>query len=81
MERYSFTSQQQVIYKLYHRTDNAVKNHFYSTIRRSLRRVNKYFGYKDSTKKMRNFKPAVLSYLINTSNTNEEYKSIWSISL
>ena len=28
------------------RTDNAIKNHFYSTIRRSLRRINKFIGDK-----------------------------------
>ena len=30
------------------RTDNAIKNHFYSTLRRSLRRINKYLGDKNS---------------------------------
>ena len=30
------------------RTDNAIKNHFYSTLRRSLRRINKILGDKNS---------------------------------
>lgn len=30
------------------RTDNAIKNHFYSTLRRSLRRINKLLGDKNS---------------------------------
>ena len=30
------------------RTDNAIKNHFYSTLRRSLRRINKMIGDKNS---------------------------------
>lgn len=51
------------IYEL--RTDNAIKNHFYSSIRRSLRRINKILGSKNSTVKMRNIKPAVLSAIFN----------------
>ena len=46
------------------RTDNAVKNHFYSTIRRALRRMDKHFGYKDSTRKMRTLKPSALTYFL-----------------
>lgn len=36
--------------KLYYinRTDNSIKNHFYSTLRRSLRRINKHVGDKNS---------------------------------
>jgi len=30
------------------RTDNSIKNHFYSTLRKSLRRINKYLGDKNS---------------------------------
>ena len=43
------------------RTDNAIKNHFYSTIRRSMRRMNKLLGSKNSTMKMRKIKPSTLS--------------------
>lgn len=45
------------------RTDNAVKNHFYSTMRRCLRRINKFYGYKNSTALMKDLKPATLTYL------------------
>ena len=43
------------------RTDNDIKNHFYSMLRRSLRRVNKILGMRNSTKKIRLIKPSVLS--------------------
>lgn len=46
------------------RTDNSIKNHFYSTIRRCLRRINKFQGEKNSTLKMRNIKPYVLSKIL-----------------
>lgn len=49
-------------------TDNAIKNHFYSTLRRALRRLNKHFGFRDSTRKMRNLKPSDLTYLLETTN-------------
>jgi len=45
------------------RTDNAIKNHFYSTIRKSLRRMNKFLGSKDSTTKIRKIKPSTLSQI------------------
>lgn len=61
------------------RTDNAIKNHFYSSIRRSLRRINKILGSKNSTLKMRNVKPAVLSAIFSIvdaeeESSNQEYK-------
>ncbi|CAK90826.1 unnamed protein product (macronuclear) [Paramecium tetraurelia] len=55
------------------RTDNAIKNHFYSTLRRSLRRINKLIGDKNSnwhdyifskekgTQQIKDIKPGVLS--------------------
>ncbi|CAD8052314.1 unnamed protein product [Paramecium sonneborni] len=45
------------------RTDNAIKNHFYSTLRRSLRRINKLIGDKNKkgTQQIKDIKPGVLS--------------------
>jgi hypothetical protein len=43
------------------RTDNAIKNYFYSTIRRSLRRIGKFVGSKNSTEQMKKIKPSTLS--------------------
>lgn len=43
------------------RTDNDIKNHFYSMLRRSLRRVNKLLGMRNSTQKIKLIKPSVLS--------------------
>jgi hypothetical protein len=47
------------------RTDNAIKNHFYSTLRRSLRRINKSLGDKNSTAQVKDIKPGVLSKIMN----------------
>ena len=58
------------------RTDNAVKNHFYSTLRRSLRRINKFYGFKNSTNQMKNLKPSTLTFLIEKSNESTQSKSI-----
>jgi hypothetical protein len=55
------------------RTDNSVKNHFYSTVRRALRRLDKHFGFRDSTKKMRGLKPAALTLLLETARTLPDY--------
>jgi hypothetical protein len=46
------------------RTDNSVKNQFYSTLRRSLRRINKFLGSKNSTTQMRDIKPSVLARIL-----------------
>jgi hypothetical protein len=54
-----------VIYIFYFRTDNDLKNHFYSTLRKSLRRLNKSLGEKNSTSQMREIKPSVLSKIMN----------------
>lgn len=45
------------------RSDNAIKNYFYCTIRRTLRRMGKVAGSKNSTYIMNNFKPHLLSYI------------------
>ena len=53
-----------LIAKLFERrSDNDVKNHFYSMLRRSLRRINKLLGKRNSTQKIKMIKPAVLSKL------------------
>jgi myb proto-oncogene protein len=50
-----------MISNLLFRTDNSIKNHFYSTLRKTLRRISKMFGHKNSTSQMRDIKPSVLS--------------------
>jgi hypothetical protein len=52
------------IYLIKFRTDNTIKNHFYSTLRRALRRINKILGNKNSTNKMRKIKPLVLAQIL-----------------
>ena len=44
-------------------TDNAIKNYFYSRVRRSLRRMGKFVGSKNSTETMKQLKPSTLSYI------------------
>jgi hypothetical protein len=66
MERNFKTLGRQVLLTLF-RTDNAIKNHFYSTLRRSLRRLNKFLGSKNSTSLMRDIKPSVLSKILDHS--------------
>ncbi len=46
------------------RSDSDVKNHFYAVIRKCLRRMSKMFGQKNSTQKIKNIKPTVLSRLL-----------------
>ena len=69
MERNFKTSDRKVYLTLF-RTDNAIKNHFYSTLRRSLRRLNKFLGSKNSTSLMRDIKPSVLSKILDYSVLN-----------
>ena len=45
------------------RTDNSIKNYFYSTVRRSLRRMGKLIGSKNSTSLMRAIKPSTLTQI------------------
>ena len=57
------------------RTDNDIKNHFYSMLRRSLRRVNKLLGMRNSTRKIRLIKPSVLSKIFVNIGAQDERKS------
>jgi hypothetical protein len=45
------------------RTDNSIKNYFYSTVRRSLRRMGKLIGSKNSTSLLRSIKPSTLTHI------------------
>ena len=54
------------------RTDNDIKNRFYSTLRRSLRRLNKFIGKKNSTSQLREIKPSVLTVIINFIYDNQD---------
>jgi hypothetical protein len=56
-------------------TDNNIKNHFYSTLRRSLRRLNKIIGEKNSTLHMREIKPSVLTIILNFIYDHQEENS------
>lgn len=58
------TSRRKVFYIFMFRTDNAVKNQFYSTLRKGLRRICKILGTRNSTTRIKKIKPTVLSSLI-----------------
>jgi hypothetical protein len=62
------------------RTDNDIKNHFYSMLRRSLRRVNKLLGMRNSTQKIKSIKPSVLSNIFSNS-TNDTHTADWKRNL
>lgn len=72
MEGYIQIISRQVLINSY-RTDNDIKNHFYSTLRRSLRRLNKILGQRNSTSQMREIKPSVLTTIMsfNYGNANK----------
>lgn len=46
------------------RTDNDIKNKFYSTMRKKLRKINKLLGKKNSTSEVKEIKPKVLSNIL-----------------
>lgn len=54
------------------RTDNAIKNHFYSTMRKKLRRINKIMGTRNSTSQVREIKPSILSNIFSISTDGNE---------
>ena len=70
MEGNIFSSPGEVLLPTF-RTDNDIKNKFYSTLRRSLRRLNKLIGGKNSTGQIREIKPSVLSTIISFIYANE----------
>jgi hypothetical protein len=43
------------------RTENGIKNHFYATLRKGLRRLNHIIGLKLDSSKIRKIKPIILS--------------------
>ncbi len=49
--------------QLNNRTDNSIKNHFYSILRKGLRRLNKMIGDRKSTEKVKEIRTSVLSKL------------------
>lgn len=57
------------------RTDNDIKNHFYSMLRRSLRRINKMLGRRNSTQRIKVIKPSVLSKIFVNIGVKDDKKS------
>lgn len=47
----------------YSRTENDIKNHFYATMRKGIRRLNKLLGFKQNPSDIKRIKPVVLSKL------------------
>ena len=58
------------------RTDNDIKNHFYSMLRRSLRRINKLLGRRNSTQRIKVIKPSVLSKIFVNIGVKDQKKSL-----
>lgn len=54
------------------RTDNAVKNQFFSVIRKSLRTMNKYLGINCNTGMINNIRPKILAELLSPEPVNEK---------
>lgn len=46
------------------RTDNCIKNHFYSTLRKAVRRLNRFIAESRNRGDMREIKPIILSKII-----------------
>ena len=57
------------------RTDNDIKNHFYSMLRRSLRRINKLLGRRNSTQRIKVIKPSILSKIFVNIGVKDQKKS------
>ncbi len=52
------------------RSDNNIKNHFYSMLRNIVRRILKLMGEKNGTSQMRKIKPSALSAILRYSDTS-----------
>ena len=55
------------------RTDNNVKNFFYSSLRRALRQINVYLSQYKKKSNIKPFKPIILTKVLNIND--EKYKS------
>jgi len=71
MGHHRSTAQQQVTLPSY-RTDNSVKNHFYSRLRRALRKLNKVITV-DYSKDLKEFKPNILYRIVEVAE--EKFKN------
>ena len=58
------------------RTDNAVKNQFFSVIRKSLRTMNKILGINCNTGMINNIKPKILAELLSSDPHNENKNNL-----
>ena len=57
------------------RTDNCVKNHFYSTLRRGMRKVNIYIGESRKERpSLKEYKPEVLTKILIVADGDPEQK-------
>ena len=54
------------------KTDNIVKDHFFSTIRKYLRRMFKLLGIKNSTQKINKLKSLILCFIANEEDEQQE---------
>ena len=55
------------------RTDNNVKNYFYSSLRRALRQINHFVSQYKKKSNIKPFKPIILTKVLNIND--EKYKS------
>jgi myb proto-oncogene protein len=62
------------------RTDNSIKNHFYSILRKGLRRINKMMGDRKSTEIVKEIRTSVLSKLDNLDKSSAEKVSKVNVS-
>ena len=54
------------------RTDNCIKNHFYSTLRRTLRKLNKQLGDRESAEIIKTIRPKCLTNMFLIADVKEE---------